>query len=296
MRSTGISEKVKPVVSLVKGYIDIFVPDRKRHEALWRRIRNPCLFILFIVPHLTTAQIVSGTSVVVACGDSEIVVGADSRLTSPYDSTVSMLGCKIIVVDDSIIFVHSGILLDSTFDMHDEIVKAMTSTKHFELRLLDFQFRVQRDLRNVIIRRKRLRPADFTRFHWGKEADCIVIVDTKDSLIIRRISFDVAISPYLPDGFSVGNTVLYPFDSLARATNVPLLLSLGRGEMTSVFNGYLSKRQLRVAASDFPRIVYSLISLDIVCHPHDIGDPIDILRIRHGKKAEWIRQDKPPCR
>ena len=103
---------MKPMLTKVKRHINIQnVAAYPLYDRIAHCILEPYCFLV-LLQGIASAQVVSSTSIVIAYSDSFTVIGAD-RYISPDDSTVSWTVNKIIVVDDSIIFVHSGLLWDS---------------------------------------------------------------------------------------------------------------------------------------------------------------------------------------
>ena len=289
---------MKPEFTILKGNINVRSIRSESPDTLWGHVGNPCIigYMLLLIATMSYSQTASGTSIVVGWSDSIIVIGADSRLTSSDDSTFSALTCKIIVINDSIVFVHSGIFTDpSGLDMQSAIRFYLSANGTLDDRLAKFRDSVVAKLTPIFVRRKKERPDNFKRFKPLDAASCIVVAVSKDSLRMRRIDFSGIILPDIPEGFWISGNIYDPIRIDGHVQTEPFLMPLGHTEMTFAFSDSFHARNIIMLPQDFPRIVFSLISLETVLHPRDIGDPIDIIRITRGKHPEWIHQQKEPC-
>lgn len=291
---------MKPIFSRIRWHFNIQSIFKKCTNSTRRCMgySSPLvLLVLFVFPILGYSQTLSGTSVVIAWSDSEIVIGADSKLTSSNDPTFSALTCKIIVIDDSIVFVHSGIYTDpSGLNMQSTIKQFLRNDGSIDKRLGEFKDTVIHRLTNVLVRQKQERPDDFKRFKPLDEASCVVVIISKDSLRMRRIDFSGMVIPDIPEGFWISGIVFDPIRIGRRVETAPFLIPLGYVRMTFCFSDTLRAHGVSLSVKDFPRIVYSLITLESVLNSDKVGGPIDVIRLVLGKRPEWIIQEKQPCR
>jgi hypothetical protein len=250
-----------------------------------------------LFPIVSFSQILSGTSIVIAWSDSTIVIGADSKLTSSDDSTFSAWTCKIIVINDSIIFVHSGIFTDPIgLNMQSEIRFFLSSGGTLDERLTIFKDTVVHKLDKIFAHKKKDRPDDFEKFRPLEAASCIVVVIGADSLRMRFISFSGMVIPDIPEGFWISGSISDPIRTGRSLQKTPFLMPLGHYAMTFAFSDSSRTHSIILSPRDFPRIVYSLITLESVLNPRDVGGPIDVIRLTLGKRPEWINQEKEPCK
>jgi hypothetical protein len=213
-------------------------------------------------------------------------------LTSSDDSTYSALTCKIIVIDDSIVFVHSGIYNDpSGFSMQSTIRFFLSGNGTLDDRLTKFKDTVVSKLTGIYARRKKERPDNFKGFKPLDAASCIIVVVGSDSLRMRMINFTGMILSDIPEGFQISGSIIDPIRVSRYVQKTPFLIPIGRKEMTFAFKESCHVHNIILSPKDFPKIVYSIISLEMVLHPREIGDPVDILYIaRNGIK--WIQRKK----
>jgi hypothetical protein len=253
--------------------------------------------LILILPILSEAQTLSGTAVVIAWCDSEIVIAADSKLTSPEDSTFSAFTCKIITLDERTIFVHSGIYTDpGGLDMQSSIRFNFRGNRDIDEWLSEFKDSIVQKLGNILDRNKKQKPESFSSFRPLSQASCVVINLGTDSLRMRRVDFSGMVIPNNPRGFWISGMVYDPIRINGYVQKEPFLMPLGHVGTTFCFSDSLRSHGIKLSSSDFPRLAYSLVTLESVLNPRTVGGPIDVVRLKIGKRPEWIHQENEQCK
>jgi len=285
------------MIGRIKGHFNFQTIYWECTHSFCSQIGNPFSLLLLLFPILSYSQTLSGTSIVIAWSDSTIVIGADSKVTDTDDPTFSALTCKIIVIDDTTVFVHSGILADSGgFNIQSSFRRFMRSSGNVDQRLERFKDSVVRELTDIRLRDMERKREGSKMVKLLDQTVCVVIFISADSLRMKRIAFTATSTPSTPEGLFVYGRVYDPIRIDGSIQPTPFLMPLGYKEMTRSFQDSILSRNIVLSPVDFPRIVYSLITMEMILHPHEVGQPIDIIRLTRGKRPEWIRQEKEPCK
>lgn len=251
------------------------------------KIQLLLLFFTSTCLHFIYSQNISGTSIIVAWSDSNIVIGADSKLTSKDDTTFSAITCKILVIEDSIVFVSAGTYSDAGFDIQKMAVRILSGAGTFDDKCSRFKDAVTIEFKNILNRKKEISPKEFNQFNTLYNAECAIAMTSKKAPILKMISFSGMIIPESPDGYIVTPSMYSPSDHQFKKS---ILIPLGQKKISFCFIDSLLNRNTSISPSDFPKVVFSLIALESVANWRTVGGPINIIRLVTGRLPEWIQK------
>lgn len=236
------------------------------------------------VSYCWTLSNIFGTSVAIAWTDSAIVVGADSRTTSD-DSTFIWTTCKIINIEDSITFVNAGIHGDYTgFNIPDIARNSFSGNRSFRNKMIKFKDTLTAELMKFGKRIGYDDVADST-FRKLNPSDCAVVLATKDSLILQFVSFSGFAKKDLPNGFFIA-PVDYCLQTFGDTT--VHLVGLGHRDVEILFRNLIKTYSPKILQGQLPQMIYSILDLESVLHPHNVAQPFDVVILERGKKPFWI--------